>query len=555
MLFNNKKAISISGIDPASVMKGAGIIGKSTMPAAGTAASAAIGAAKGIGSGIFGGLGFGIGANLTTNLTAGFWVILFAFLANMMVINNLLQGKSVIMIHVVIALVLYLFIMKGDSLIFVMLALSLLPAFTSILPSSSITTFIANTFANPFLPWWFIYAGLFRNTQKGKLATAVFWFLVFVLMAVGYMYGGAEIARAANIEERLTPEQIQAYETGKTGVITAMGKLSSDIATNIQTIPQSIERFFNPKISAAGGDALFGTTKQEQPKLGIAIQNHPSGATRQGDTTIIKALLTLPNQPEDKNFLTITGIKCYHLQSRTDAEVDGRVLEYSPEELQKGVNLFYNRPLTVSCEFDSGDMEGISTVKIAVSYDFETNAKLITYIMKEDLLEELLIKEDPLDYMAVPSNRRNPATRYDNGPAKFGIGPIELMNPPLGVKGGKTYPAFELVIGNKPEFNGRIGKVNNIAITLPRGFSLTSMETCAFKALPDDTEKYLLNEAAVKAKPTDFTNIQSSRLFTCPMAIDTQAALGAASFEQVEFDVDADITYETEAELPTRARS
>ena len=70
--------------------------------------------------------------------------------------------------------------------------------------------------------------------------------------------------------------------------------------------------------------------------------------------------------------------------------------------------------------------------------------------MDADLREELLISgEDPLDLITVPANMRKPVPRYDNGPAELGIGPLELRNPPLGIKDDKYYPAFEFGIKNR----------------------------------------------------------------------------------------------------------
>ncbi len=572
MLFNNKKAISISGINPASVMKGAGIIGKSTMPAAGMAASSVIGAAKGIGGGLLGGLGFGIGANAGANLTAGSSSIILAIVADIIAGIVFAAGGNPATFFM-LAIGHYLLFSKykrelgKDSWLILALFLNISPIIVKIISANYGFGFLNNEIfrltplGNGIFPIWFIYAGLLRNSGKGLISKAVYvlLFIGFVGWAIddGIAQGAYADITAAN------PQEIGAVDKFLVGIAQGVATSGKTTLGFIRSVPNAVAARLNSQVGAAGGATLFGKEKEEQPKLGIVLEKHPSGATKSGDNTIIvKGLITIPNPLEDRSFLTVTKIRCYHTKSRTDAEVEGKVLEYTEETLQKGVNVFYNRPLTVSCAFDKEELGSVSTITLAVGYDFSSNAKLITYVMKDDLLEDLLVRnEDPLDYMAVPANKRKPVTRHDNGPARFGIGPVELNNPPLGVREEKTYPNFELVIGNKAsDFNGHIGKINNIVITLPRGFSLADDGVCPFKRTSDepllytDPNKYSISEEAMEAKSTDFTNIKTSRLFTCPMEITTGDALGTASFSQVEFNVDVGFTYETEADIPAKPR-
>ncbi len=569
MLFKNKKAISISGIDPMSVVRGVGSIG---------------GAAANAGGGLLGGLGFGIGGKITDlasksamGLKPLMLAIAFDVIAYLTGEFNPIFG---LFFHVVVAWILLSKYLSGDkflkillwSKISVLLYILLIGYFPSILQHlPELNRWIFLTVGNhafPIATMYVIFTGFISNRTGGWLVQAIY--IVSFLALIFFAYDKAQdevngIFEKAGIDVKsIMPEgQKTVFSTFMTDLIQSTKTTGGSFVKALRNSPQAIAGFIDPKISAAGGDALFGTEKKEQPKLGIVIAPHPSGATKAGDKTIVKALITIPNPLEDRSFLTVTKIRCYHKNSRTASEVEGTVLEYTTDVIQQGVNVFYGRPLTISCEFNEKDLSGVSTVKFAVGYDFESNAKLMTFVMKEDLLNDKLIKnEDPL--LGVPTSKRNPSTKYDNGPAKFGIGPVELNNPPLGIADGKTYPAFELVIGNKKaEFNGVIDKVNNILVTLPNGFSLkVTSVTCPFKSAGEN--KYSINEKAMEDKSTDFTNIQSSRLFTCPMEIDTAGALVAvsntggglgSSWVEVEFNVDADFTYETEVDVSTKPRS
>jgi hypothetical protein len=265
----------------------------------------------------------------------------------------------------------------------------------------------------------------------------------------------------------------------------------------------------------------------------------------------------VPEQLPDRNFLTITNIRCWKGVSPTDVSFEGNLQQFTKEDLQKGVKIFYNRPVTVSCNFAKDKLAGASSVQFSVEYEFEENAKLITYFMKDYLLEDLLIKgENPLDFMDIPSGSRRPSTIYDNGPAKIGMGPIELLNPPMGVETEAEkdvlYPNFELVIGNQADFSGTISKVKSITITMPEGVSLIEDETCYFESAGAENV-FVIKQSAIEDERLQFENIASSRLYTCGMSIDAEKVLRGSSFSQVEFEVDIDFIYEAKKSISTKS--
>ncbi len=555
MLFGNKKA----AIDPRilSLLGGAGSTAKS------------------IGSGLFGGFGFGIGAHATNVLaqsTMGLKPLLIAIaLDSFAFFTGEFNPLFGVFWHVILIWILLSKYFPGDKILrimfwskfFVLFYILLAGYFPTILqyfPEVHRWVFLtAGNHAFPIATLYVIFSGFISNRAGGILVQAIYIISFFALLFFAYDMAQDEVNElfekaGIDIKATLPAEQKTVFTAFMQGLVRSTKTTGGKFLEAIRNSPQAVANFINPKVEAAGGEALWGKKKEEQPKFGIMVESHPSGAANSGGKIIVKALITIPNPLEDRSFLTVTKIRCYHLKSKSDAVVEGTVREYTQQQLQQGVNVFYNRPLSVSCEFNENDLTGVSTVKFAVGYDFESNAKLTTYVMKEDILEDLLIRnENPLDYMAAPQNKRRPTTKYDNGPARFGMGPIQLNYPPLGIKDGKTYPDFELLIGNnKAEFNGFIGKVNNIIITLPNGFSLKGA-ACPFKSAGGN--KYSISEKAMADKPADFTNIESSRLFTCPMEVKTADALGTASFNEVEFNVDAGFTYETEADVTAKPRS
>ena len=190
--------------------------------------------------------------------------------------------------------------------------------------------------------------------------------------------------------------------------------------------------------------------------------------------------------------------------------------------------------------------DDLDEVTLKVQYKFETNANLKTYIIKEELSHNLQERgEVPLDYMAVPASLRNPSTTYDNGPVSISIGPTaELENPPFEIKAGNKYPAFELHIANRQDFNGKISQIDGITIKLPRGFSLETGEDCEFT---ESGSEYILKEKETKPKITrDYLS------YICDMNIDVTQALDGAPFSEIQFDVSVYFIYEIEKTLTDR---
>ena len=392
------------------------------------------------------------------------------------------------------------------------------------------------TIGNGIFPVWTIYIGFLRNPQKSLIQKIVFWF--FLLGFLGWGIQTGIVAGSYEAVQQASPEQIKAVEDFFANLAGGVINVGKGAVKTVTSIPDAVGTVLSAQIAEAGGEELYGEPK-ERPKLGIVIQDHPYGLRKLGDEKIAKAVLFVPNLP-DENFLEISDVTC--LAGKDAKPIRADELK---ERLDGGekIRIFYNSPMTVTCTFteeNTDDFEAISSVELSVKYDFEENAKLITYLMREDLREELKSRgEEPLDFMAVPRSKRNPTTVYDNGPARIGIGPVDLTTPPFGIGPGLTYPDFELVIGNKPDFNGAISSISSIDITLPEGFALEGPK-CAFAG----NNPYSLKEDVQEENKLQFENIKSSRYFNCDMKINDNA-LGDASFAEVEFDVAVAFTYET----------
>ena len=295
------------------------------------------------------------GLALSTTVTAGILTILLNFLVDAITVFRLLSGQSVIIIHVIWAVVMFFFIVKGESngkdpLIFFILMLNLLPSFVSALPSSDITTFIANSLANPFIPWWSIYAGFLRNPRKGLFASLIFWLWVILFLAVGYTLGGGQIAEVASLDERITPGQQQAYQEGKEYATSSVREFFGEIVKSIQTIPQAITELIEARVEAATCPPYCGDPKPE-PKQGIVIQSHSREYFERGNEKTFKAVLAVENPISgDENFLEITDINC--APEGVDIE------EKDPDEFKESdypIKIFYNNRKTVSCTFNNID--------------------------------------------------------------------------------------------------------------------------------------------------------------------------------------------------------
>ena len=528
------------------VVRGAKTVANSPVASGIRGAGAGTGTMMKAGAGFAGAAAFGAASSLTGklvgNLGAGLPLIFFALLVDLIAIDFLLKDNDYhLAIHAIMGALMYGIIMKRDKLVLGIVALNFLPLIISQLPGSDFTLVIANTIGNPFIPWWFIYAGFLRNERQGKLAGIIFWAFVLVFLAIGYKIGGAQIAETAGIARiDLTDEQKATAQAAKGGIINAVKTLGKDAFDGIRGVPKRLTEFF---IDVTGTQDVFGPGKSRQePKLGIRIV--PIDPARAGDKVIARANLEIL-APLEGGFLTISDITCWR-EKEISGRKAGTIIGYTPEQLQEGIKMFYGRTRTVSCEFAKEDIDGVSEVKLEVQYHINANGNLKTYFMKEDLLEELLISgKDPIAFMDLKSTERVAITEYDNTPARFGIGPEDLNKPPVAIKEG-NFGFFTLWIGNRPEFDGKIAQVNSIQITLPDRVNLTG-ESCIFTKYGEGNS-YIASPEQIEQNRDLFFDIESKRVFSCPMEI-VDTDLGILGYHEAEFRVNMDFTYQVEKDL------
>ena len=528
-------------------------VGSATKGAARGLASGAgwsAGAAKGAAIGA--GVGWSVRSGLSGHLTAGLPTILFNFFIDAISVVSILIGNPALPIHIAWAAVMFLFVIKDESgkrdpLLVAILMLNLLPALVSLpefinLFGSQATNLLANTIANPFIPWWSIYAGFFRNPRQGKLSSLIFWMWVILFLSVGYTLGADEISKIPGLDQRISQGQQEYALKGVDTARTSVGTLVGDAVQGVLNFPNQMVNFFTGQTKKLYPD-LNGGKKADQPKRGILIKNHPiSGYSETDHSKKFKATIAVENLPPEKNFFEISNAECQYEGNKSfDAD------EFKGEN--EKIRIFQNYDQTVTCTFDAKDhnnLKDIDEVKLTVDYDFETHAKLETYVMKNSLLQDLQEQNvNPFDHMNVLDSPRKPITLYDNTPATFFIGPIELEHPPLGIKDGKTYPDFELIIGNRADFRGKIKSIKDLSIVLPRGFSLSG-SSCQFEHSNSCIGKGPDCRMVYKIKDNkNPVNIKNKKLYTCEMNIDASGALGPRPFSQIEFDVFANFTYQT----------
>ncbi|GEM_PF-4821242 len=410
--------------------------------------------------------------------------------------------------------------------------------------------FITNVFFNPLMPWWLIYAILKSGGKAGRISAILYVFTI--LLGIGLVVSTFTSIPLLSPEQ--TDGQISAEQVDTAAAIggKAIGGIGTLAKNTLDGFIGGVSGFFNARIASAGGGEVFGgSAKEKQPRLGITIA--PLGTVPFENSKVIKAKIEMLNPLEGQNFIRVSNVRCWHQKSKGSTEIEGDILEITNPDRVSGFRVFYDDPKTISCEFSNEDIKGISSINLAVEYDFQENVKLITYLMKDDLREDLLIRnEDPLDFISVPSGMRHPRPEYDNGPAELGIGPIELRNPPLGVKTDKHYPAFEFGIRNRKSlFNGKILKVNNIVVTMPNGVVLEALKKCGFEktGANEYTSLYDTTKSSLQ-----FENIDSKRLFACNMNVSPAKALGTSSHAEVEFNVDIDFTYQVKQSLRVEQR-
>ncbi len=578
-----------SGIDPSAVVRGAGSIGKSVLGAAKTFApvgggvtGAAAKLASGALGGILPGLGFGVGTNLSNTAFQSVMGIRPLIIAILFDVFAFVTGEFNPLFgaiwHAILAWVLIKKYFPGDGFLnlvmrmkFVVacyiLLIAFLPqflTFASVMPRINYWIFITiGNHAFPIATFYVIFSGFISNRSGGILVQAIYVISFFALIFWAYDMAQDEINEklvnsGVDVKSMVPEGQKQIFTTFVAQLSHSFRTTGGQFLQAAINSPKQIGGFFNGRVEAATGAELFGEEKKEQPKLGIVLHSHPNPVIEVGDKLQAKAIITIENPLIDRNFLTVTDMSCWQ-EGKNKKKVKGEILEFNSEALTKGVYVFYGDSKTITCQFDNAAVSKSSPVYIAVDYDFTSNIKLNSYLMKDELLESLRIRqEDPLDYMAVPEGRKKPIPRFDNGPAKFGIGPIELWNPPLGIADNKVYPAFEFAVGNNPSFNsnGKISKIREILINMPRGMKLREGDKTCFFQPTGVQNQYATIPQIIQDNVLQFTEIESQeRIYLCNMDITVADALGtgsssSTSFIDVEFDVNVDYTYQVQKIIP-----
>jgi hypothetical protein len=522
------------------------------------------------------------GKNALTGSMAGSMDIFLAIIGDIAVASFFLMGGSALIGALVIHLFLYWRFQNSfgnDRALHVFLGLNVIPLlFSSIALGRFLdgTNPATLTLGNGLIPLWFLYAGLLKNTGKGLLAKGVYIFLFAGLAGWAISEGHVETVYAE--AAAASPEQAEAASNIITNVVNGVGTSATLLVGGIKNSPNAVAGWLNPQVAAAGGKDLFSETKQ-QPKLGLSIEANPLGsATFIDDDTIAASAILKQIQPiPDNPVLRVTRVQCQGKASDPkDAAKPGK------DELQSGrVIVGPNSLTTIACNFRKDEVG--SSFKVLAEYEFRETAELTTYFVRKDVLDSAIVNnEDLLDFYKVPPLNRNPRTKVDNGPVDVGIGPAELLFPPLGIEAGREYPSFQLAVRPRSTFDGEIAEIRKIIITLPTGISLVNAEQCGFKPVekilsrppaasrfdngitgsaidvpdipqPPSTEGPIKYESYLDEKNSrlmsKFTAPGKSVLFSCDMAINPALALGNAAFREAKFNVDISFVYRTERQI------
>ena len=500
---------------------------------------------------------------LKPKLTMGFIIIILSLLVDVLTTVLLMGGNPPLLFHIVWGIFLFYLVSdesgKRDPLVFIFLALNVLPAFLSwafgnFLPESSISVFIANSIGNPFLPWWSIYAGFLKNPQSSKLLSIIFWLWILLFLAVGYTLGEEAISEiaGAQVDRGLVEGQKESFTSGFGFAVGSVANFVTDQVKLITQLPNSVKKWIEDVLNP-------GSQAEPEPERGIRIVETSFIQVSKKEKQF-KASLQIEETGDLNNFLEVTDVECIHEDTGSWTKA-----EEVTKAAGKGENIkVYSRfRKTVTCPFfneeefdecpdefnclDEEAFEDLDRVKLFVDYDFTTKASLTSYIMREDLLEELLTDgQNPLDFIfkkGTADYGKKVGTTYNNGPASVSIGPIEFNTPPLGVYEDKDYPDFQLTIRNKPLFRGHITRIKDVSVKVPKGFTLGAEEDDSCPLIKFGNE-YITSPIVIKEEELLFSDIKDKpKGFICGMRINATEALGDASFSQVAFEANVNFIY------------
>jgi len=415
-----------------------------------------------------------------------------------------INGYARIFIYIILGFIGYL-IFKGtggrvlQTITLITLANIFMPELIQRLPRAGLTSL---SFAVLFAPFWGIY--IYSKTKDYiKIINLIgtLYILICLVLFINYMIGEH-------------PEILggQSFTLDSIGATREFGKQFADFWNNfwdstiefIISIPKTIQNWINESMEYATGGYYHGQEEQVAEPLGVFLEDVEPTAEEYfvGDTVTVWATLKAKNIGKEP---IKTKVDCGIDNWWEDLEEPSISIEPDDEFYMEGYD-----EVDIDCSVDEPLPEGYYDFSINATFDFETDARLLTYWMDKERYRAVTRQgKDIFDEYDIPEEE--PIAEFSSGPVAIGIG---LGKPPILIGENYLRPRFGATIRSNWQ-RGFIYKVESFELMVPKELEL-DIESCSEEVEPAGIEEDMRVYKVVNVE--DLENIENYHTVSCRFA-------------------------------------
>ncbi len=231
---------------------------------------------------------------------------------------------------------------------------------------------------------------------------------------------------------------------------------------SLKKLPGQTKGFYERELAIATGDIYTGKVDEKsKEQLGVYIENFKPAEERFYESAPVTVFANIKARTFDKpinlriNCSASNNIPASKIRPRSEY-----VIEFYDEQ-------------GVDCVFDPGVLEaGTYSVAMLADFDFKTMAYLKSYFMEQERLRAFR-RQNIAPFQQYGITDTAPTAIYTQGPVRIGMRVESAL--PVGID--KELPEIGFILGVTLEnaWQGKVTKVNNLTIIIPKGFVLTDI--------------------------------------------------------------------------------
>lgn len=235
-----------------------------------------------------------------------------------------------------------------------------------------------------------------------------------------------------------------------------------------KNMPQTAQKWWNQSMEYATGGYYHGQEELVEEPLGVFLDDVETTSEEYYAYDPITIWGTLKAKNIGKDPIRVT-VDC-GIDNWEDVEEGLREPKISPnvEFDMEGYD-----QIDIDCIFKEGLTTGYYDISLNATFEFETDARLLTYWMDSERYRAITRQDrDVFDEYDIPEDE--PEAYFTSGPVAVGIG---VGKPPIKVGGEVVRPRLGITI-ERNWYEGKIARINYIIIHLPKEMTL-DLDSCS----------------------------------------------------------------------------